>query len=220
MNDAGTLQEVRAFLALCDEVRQPGRAERDLRADPPREQGRQGVGGGGSRRHAAARPGEGTGPHPPARPEGPLGVGLARPDLELAGPTARASRSKPSPSCPTRTSPTLSSTPSTRTPARAGRRSPRRSPGRARPQGAIRDRMLADGRIVNVVKENGTRSLWTSAGASSSLAVPGRRPHHQDICAPGPATAPAQPVPPRRPPTRRSAPLCPVGIGAQGQGAP
>ena len=59
MNEAGTLQEVRDFMAprraTC--ARSAGRP-RHVRARPPREQGRQGVGRlGGRRRHAAPRPG-------------------------------------------------------------------------------------------------------------------------------------------------------------------
>ena len=80
MDAAGTLQEVRAFMELVAGRAPRLRAAADRRADPPREQGRCGVGRvGGLWRHAAARPGGGQRPHGHGRAEGAVGERAARP---------------------------------------------------------------------------------------------------------------------------------------------
>ncbi len=102
MNEAGTLQEVRAFLALCDEVRQlAGRSVTFMLIHHENRAGRVSGAWEGAVDTLLHVSGEGTGAYPSACPEGPLGVDLACTDMELAGAMARASRSRTSPSCPT-----------------------------------------------------------------------------------------------------------------------
>ena len=165
MEAAGTLQDVREFLRLLTDVRR--RAGRRVTFILIHHENRAGKVSGaweGADRHPAARHPDGPRTHPAAHSESPLGIRLPRPNdqsrLDREGGFEVEDK-------PERTDEAIAEdilTAVAGTPGIGWTKVANAIPGvRDERRRAVRDRLLADGRLANVVSWTGSRCGSTSA---------------------------------------------------------